>query len=58
MPMTLTLVGMILPESAFPSGCLRNDAKMPALAPFQYMEELREHHLKIPPLQIYAHTCF
>jgi hypothetical protein len=56
--MTLTLVGMILPESAFSSGCLHNDSKLPALAPFQYMEELREHPLKIPPLQIYAHTWF
>src|SRR6266851_8934696 len=57
-PMTLTLIGMTLPETMWPSGRLRGETKMPAQALLQHTQERRGHPPKIPFLHIYAHTCF
>src|SRR6266853_1725783 len=57
-PMTLTLIGMTLPDTMFPSGRLRGETRMPAQALLQHTQERRGHPMKIPFLRIHAHTCF
>src|SRR5712691_3275801 len=57
-PMTLTLIGMTLPETMWPSGRLRGETKMPAQRALQWTQERRRHPPKIPFLPTHAFQAF